>query len=176
MPVTRRQQILAKIESSEGQNANPTGSDAILVYEPELSQEVDTVERVDDWLEGLGHRFSDFEETLFYSDSTNDLPLLERVRVPVATNLARYAGPEGRYCPAGVYEYVKSDDGSDAKWKVENGYVEIVPRTGRLVSKEKFGDCQLHVEWMIPKEATGAGQGQQASGKVTSIEQGCGHA
>lgn len=46
MPVTRRQQILAKIESSEGQNANPTGSDAILVYEPELSQEVDTVERV----------------------------------------------------------------------------------------------------------------------------------
>jgi HAD superfamily hydrolase (TIGR01490 family) len=42
--------------------------------------------RVDDWLRGLGHRFSDFEETLFYSDSTNDLPLLERVGVPVATN------------------------------------------------------------------------------------------
>lgn len=33
--------------------------------------------------------------------------------VPVAVNLAKYAGPESRYCPAGVYEFVKKDDGSD---------------------------------------------------------------
>ena len=38
---------------------------------------------------------------------------LKDAGVPVATNLAKYAGPEGRYCPAGVYEYVKNDDGSD---------------------------------------------------------------
>ena len=43
-------------------------------------------QRLDDWLHGLGHRLGDFEQTLFYSDSTNDLPLLERVSVPVATN------------------------------------------------------------------------------------------
>lgn len=33
--------------------------------------------------------------------------------VPVAINLARFAGPESRYCPAGVYEFVKNEDGSD---------------------------------------------------------------
>ena len=38
---------------------------------------------------------------------------LKDARVPVDLNLAKYAGPEGRYCPAGVYEFVKNDDGSD---------------------------------------------------------------
>ncbi len=50
------------------------------------------------------------------------------------------------------------------QWKVENGYIEIVPRTGRLRTKEQFGDCQLHVEWQIPTEAKGNGQSIGNSG------------
>jgi electron-transferring-flavoprotein dehydrogenase len=34
---------------------------------------------------------------------------LKDASVPVALNLERYAGPESRYCPAGVYEYVQKD-------------------------------------------------------------------
>lgn len=52
----------------------------------------------------------------------------------------------------------------EPRWKVENGYMEVVPRSGRLMTKDKFGDCQLHVEWMVPNEQQGAGQGRGNSG------------
>jgi len=38
---------------------------------------------------------------------------LKDASVPVDVNLRTYAGPEGRYCPAQVYEFVKNDDGSE---------------------------------------------------------------
>jgi electron-transferring-flavoprotein dehydrogenase len=38
---------------------------------------------------------------------------LKDASVPVGINLATFAGPEARYCPAGVYEYVKNEDQSD---------------------------------------------------------------
>lgn len=38
---------------------------------------------------------------------------LKDPKVPVNINLAKYAGPEARYCPAGVYEFVKTNEGED---------------------------------------------------------------
>lgn len=42
--------------------------------------------RVNHWLESLGRRLDEFDQSHFYSDSINDLPLLEVVTHPVVTN------------------------------------------------------------------------------------------
>ena len=44
------------------------------------------IDRVDDWLALRGLRWADVAHSVFYSDSTNDLPLLDRASEPVATN------------------------------------------------------------------------------------------
>jgi hypothetical protein len=49
-------------------------------------------------------------------------------------------------------------------WKVQNGYVEVVGGSGDLVSKEKFGNAQMHVEWTSPVEITGDSQWRGNSG------------
>ncbi|MFY7866737.1 electron transfer flavoprotein-ubiquinone oxidoreductase [Roseateles sp.] len=38
---------------------------------------------------------------------------LKNADVPVAINLTQFAGPESRYCPAGVYEFIKTESGQD---------------------------------------------------------------
>jgi hypothetical protein len=55
-------------------------------------------------------------------------------------------------------------DGSDAKWKVQDGYMEVVPRTGGIQTKQEFGDCELHIEWATPSVVKGEGQGRGNSG------------
>ncbi|MCL4774925.1 MAG: HAD family phosphatase [Burkholderiaceae bacterium] len=57
------------------------------------------VRRTDEWLASIGREWSGFARSWFYSDSVNDIPLLERVTDPVATNpdpkLATLAGERG---------------------------------------------------------------------------------
>lgn len=54
--------------------------------------------------------------------------------------------------------------GGEANWKVENGYVEVAPRTGDIQTREHFGDCQLHLEWAAPAIVKGESQGRGNSG------------
>jgi hypothetical protein len=51
-----------------------------------------------------------------------------------------------------------------ARWKVENGYMEVAAGTGSIQTKQGFGDCQLHVEWASPAEVKGEGQERGNSG------------
>jgi len=55
-------------------------------------------------------------------------------------------------------------DGSPAKWKVENSYFEVLPKSGYIYTREPFGDCQLHIEFAEPIPAVGEGQERGNSG------------
>jgi hypothetical protein len=57
-------------------------------------------------------------------------------------------------------------DGQPSKWKVEHGYVEVAGRSGDLVSRQSFGDMQLHVEFAEPVPALGQSQGRGNSGII----------
>jgi hypothetical protein len=55
-------------------------------------------------------------------------------------------------------------DGKPAKWKVENGYIEVAPGAGYLSTRDSFGDCQLHVEFAEPSPPHGESQERGNSG------------
>ena len=49
--------------------------------------------------------------------------------------------------------------GKPAKWKVENGYVEVAKRAGAMQTRQDFGDVQLHIEWAAPNSGDGQDSG-----------------
>jgi len=51
-----------------------------------------------------------------------------------------------------------------AKWIVRDGYFEVAPGAGSLITKEKFGDMQLHLEFATPAKVEKASQGRGNSG------------
>jgi len=69
-------------------------------------------------------------------------------------DLSQWVSGGGRGGPAGA-----------PNWKIENGYGEMA---GGITTKEKFGDCQLHVEWttLQPTDPARHGQGRGNSGIV----------
>ncbi len=66
------------------------------------------------------------------------------------TDLSKWEADEGQGVPT--------------KWVVKNGAMECVPGSGYIRTREKFGDCQLHVEWAAPTKVQGESQGRGNSG------------
>src|SRR6476469_7045901 len=48
------------------------------------------------------------------------------------------------------------------KWEVKDGYAVV--KGGDILTKDSFGDYQLHVEWATPEVVKGNGQGRGNSG------------
>lgn len=55
-------------------------------------------------------------------------------------------------------------EGGPAGWKVENGYMEVAPKSGSIRTKGKFADFQLHIEFATPAKVEGNSQGRGNSG------------
>ena len=55
-------------------------------------------------------------------------------------------------------------EGGPSKWIVKDGAMECTPGSGQIRTKDKFGDCQLHIEWAAPKDVKGDSQGRGNSG------------
>jgi hypothetical protein len=60
-------------------------------------------------------------------------------------------------------QWVSDKDGGKAMWVVKDGAFTVAPGTGDIKSKEKFGSCQLHLEFRTPP-ANGTGQDRGNSG------------
>jgi hypothetical protein len=58
----------------------------------------------------------------------------------------------------------QNDKGGEPKWVIHGDYMECMPHSGYIYSKEKFGDFQLHVEWAEPTNVAGNSQDRGNSG------------
>jgi len=94
----------------------------------------------------------------------------DRPHPPVVTTAAVPGGPpsdavvlfDGK--DLSLWQSRKLGNLGPAAWKLGNGYFEVVRGTGDLLTKEKFGDIQLHIEWSSPNPPTSTSQGRGNSG------------
>lgn len=78
-------------------------------------------------------------------------PLPAPVTVPTAPRLTLFEG-------IGTDAW-QHRDGSAPKWTTQNGALVVNQTAGDILTREKFEDCFLHVEWLAPPGGMGQGQG-----------------
>jgi hypothetical protein len=61
-------------------------------------------------------------------------------------------------------EWVTARNSSPAGWSVSDGTMTVVKSAGDIMTRRRFGDFQLHIEWRIPENITGSDQARGNSG------------
>lgn len=69
-------------------------------------------------------------------------------KIPVDVNLAVYGGPEARFCPAGVYEFVPNEEGGNTKLQI-NAQNCIHCKTCDIK------DASQNINWVVPEGGGG---------------------
>ncbi|MDB5806882.1 MAG: Electron-transferring-flavoprotein dehydrogenase [Betaproteobacteria bacterium] len=77
---------------------------------------------------------------------------LKDSKVPVAINLAQYAGPEQRYCPAGVYEFVRNDSAGAGE---SNDRLQINAQNCVHCKTCDIKDPTQNIVWVVPEGGGG---------------------
>jgi hypothetical protein len=63
-----------------------------------------------------------------------------------------------------VDQWVNTQDKTPANWTVANGLLTVKKPGGNIETKRSFTNYQLHIEWRVPADITGTGQGRGNSG------------
>jgi hypothetical protein len=61
-------------------------------------------------------------------------------------------------------QWINTNDSTAAKWVLADGVMTVNKSTGDIQTRSKFTDFQLHIEYRIPENITGSGQGRGNSG------------
>lgn len=72
---------------------------------------------------------------------------LKNTALPVSVNLGKFAAPEARYCPAGVYEFVKGDDNAER--------LQINAQNCLHCKSCDIKDPTQNIEWVTPEGGGG---------------------
>ncbi len=60
--------------------------------------------------------------------------------------------------------------GEAASWIINDGYMEVAPRSGSIRTRAGFGDVQLHVEWSTPNSGSGQDSGNSGVYLMSTYE------
>jgi hypothetical protein len=61
-------------------------------------------------------------------------------------------------------QWVTTKDKSPARWEVKDGVLVVAKAGGNIETRKSFKNYQLHLEWRVPTDVTGSGQGRGNSG------------
>ncbi len=62
------------------------------------------------------------------------------------------------------FDHWQSHDGEEVPWNLVDGAMQVVPGTGDILTRERFGDVQLYIEFNLDPDSPGSSQSRSNSG------------